>query len=143
MTKEERINKLLEWMKTATKSERHIPEIEEFAKNNPKVFGEFHRLAGGIISGEDLSTKEKLVELINNNEEDIEIIIGDNGIGIKKEILDKVFEEFVRGDISRESSGGSGLGLAITKKIIELHKGKIILISDEGGGSKFKIILKK
>ncbi|WP_352417545.1 HAMP domain-containing sensor histidine kinase, partial [Clostridium tertium] len=47
---------------------------------------------------------------INNNEEDIEIIIGDNGIGIKKEILDKVFEEFVRGDISRESSGGSGLG---------------------------------
>ncbi len=80
---------------------------------------------------------------LNNNEEDIEIIIGDNGIGIKKEILDKVFEEFVRGDISRESSGGSGLGLAITKKIIELHKGKIILISDEGGGSKFKIILKK
>ena len=50
MTKEERINKLLEWMKTATKSERHIPEIEEFAKNNPKIFGEFHRLAGGIIS---------------------------------------------------------------------------------------------
>ena len=49
----------------------------------------------------------------------------------------------MRGDISRESSGGSGLGLAITKKIIELHKGKIILISDEGGGSKFKIILKK
>ena len=38
MTKEERINKLLEWMKTATKSERHIPEIEEFAKNNPKIF---------------------------------------------------------------------------------------------------------
>lgn len=80
---------------------------------------------------------------INNNEEDIEIIIGDNGIGIKKEILDKVFEEFVRGDISRESSGGSGLGLAITKKIIELHKGTIILNSYEGGGSKFKIILKK
>lgn len=80
---------------------------------------------------------------INNNEEDIEIIIGDNGIGIKKEILDKVFEEFVRGDISRESSGGSGLGLAITKKIIELHKGTIILNSYEGGGSEFKIILKK
>ena len=74
MTKEERINKLLEWMKTATKSERHIPEIEEFAKNNPKVFGEFHRLAGGIISGEDLSTKEKLVELINNNEEEFNAI---------------------------------------------------------------------
>ncbi|MDU3546102.1 MAG: HAMP domain-containing sensor histidine kinase [Clostridium sp.] len=80
---------------------------------------------------------------INNNEEDIEIIIGDNGIGIKKEILDKVFEKFVRGDISRESSGGSGLGLAITKKIIELHKGTIILNSYEGVGSEFKIILKK
>ncbi|MBS5883939.1 MAG: HAMP domain-containing sensor histidine kinase [Clostridium sp.] len=80
---------------------------------------------------------------INNNEEDIEIIIEDNGIGIKKEILDKVFEEFVRGDISRESSGGSGLGLAITKKIIELHKGTIILNSYEGVGSEFKIILKK
>ncbi len=38
----------------------------------------------------------------------------------------------MRGDISRESSGGSGLGLAITKKIIELHKGTIILNSYEG-----------
>ena len=32
MTKEERINKLLEWMKTATKSERHIPEIEKMQR---------------------------------------------------------------------------------------------------------------
>ncbi|MCR1950840.1 HAMP domain-containing histidine kinase [Clostridium sp. DSM 100503] len=80
---------------------------------------------------------------LNSNEEDIEIIIRDNGIGIKKEIRDRVFEEFVRGDMSRDSSGGSGLGLAITKKIIELHKGKIILNTEDGLGSEFKIILKK
>lgn len=79
---------------------------------------------------------------LNNNEENIEIIIRDNGIGIKKEIRDRVFEEFVRGDMSRESSGGSGLGLAITKKGIELHKGKIILNSEDGLGSEFRIVLK-
>ncbi|MFS0820098.1 sensor histidine kinase [Bacillus sp. 1P02SD] len=53
------------------------------------------------------------------------IEVGDNGVGIRDEIAQTLFEPFVRGDKSRMNDGGSGLGLAITKKIIELHGGTI------------------
>ena len=75
MISDERINKLFEWMKVATKPERHIPEIEDFAKNNPKVFGDFHRLSGMIINGDDAEAKEKIRELVNNNEEEFNVIL--------------------------------------------------------------------
>lgn len=119
-----------------------IQEEPIYYKFDPK---ELERAIGNLIIN-SLKYNEKDTTLfieLRSNEEEIEIIIRDNGAGIKKEIRDKVFEEFVRGDMSRESSGGSGLGLAITKKIIELHKGKIILNSKEGLGSEFKIIFKK
>lgn len=70
-------------------------------------------------------------------------IIEDNGIGIEEEISNRIFEEFVRVDTSRNSEGGSGLGLAITKKIVELHNGSISLESKVGKGSKFIIKLPK
>lgn len=75
--------------------------------------------------------------------EDICIIMEDNGIGISEDVIDKVFDEFVRADESRKTDGGSGLGLAITKKIIKLHKGDIKLYSKINFGTKFIIRLKK
>ena len=59
------------------------------------------------------------------NEDNIFIEIGDNGVGIREEIAQTLFDPFVRGDKSRMNDGGSGLGLAITKKIVELHNGTI------------------
>ncbi|MHC0035357.1 sensor histidine kinase [Pseudoneobacillus sp. C159] len=53
------------------------------------------------------------------------IEIGDNGVGINEDIVETLFDPFVRGDRSRKNDGGTGLGLAITKKIIEKHDGKI------------------
>ncbi|MEH7238572.1 sensor histidine kinase [Bacillus sp. JJ1562] len=55
----------------------------------------------------------------------IVIEVGDNGVGIREEIAQTLFDPFVRGDKSRVNDGGSGLGLAITKKIVELHNGTI------------------
>ena len=71
-----------------------------------------------------------------------EIRIADNGIGIKKERLDKIFDRFyqVDGSHTRESEG-TGIGLSLTKELVELHKGKIGVESEYGKGTTFKILL--
>ncbi|MBN8701776.1 MAG: sensor histidine kinase [Bacteroidetes bacterium] len=70
--------------------------------------------------------------------------ISDNGIGMSKEHLPRVFERFYRIDKSRSrDQGGTGLGLAIVKHIIEAHNQHIEVMSTEGAGSIFSFTLKK
>lgn len=71
----------------------------------------------------------------------IDIIIADNGCGISDDVIENIFDEFVRADKARKTDGGSGLGLAITKKIIKLHNGKLKLYSEKDIGTKFSIRL--
>lgn len=68
------------------------------------------------------------------------ILFRDDGIGIPQEVQDKIWNRFYRVDASH-SADGFGLGLFMVKWIIELHKGKIELISTPGLGSLFKIYL--
>ena len=54
-----------------------------------------------------------------------------------KEKQEKIYEKFYRTDKSRnKNSGGTGLGMSIMKKIVDIHKGKISLISQENIGTK-------
>ncbi|WP_374722160.1 sensor histidine kinase [Peribacillus tepidiphilus] len=70
----------------------------------------------------------------------IEMIVQDNGIGISKEHLPKIFDRFFQGEQSRTSSEGAGLGLSIAKWIIEKHNGKVKVDSTLGKGTTFKIL---
>lgn len=71
----------------------------------------------------------------------IEIIIWDNGEGIKKENLDRIFTPFFT---TKSAQDGSGLGLAISKAIVtEIHKGQICARSLEGEWAEFSISLPK
>ncbi|MCY7369184.1 MAG: two-component sensor histidine kinase, partial [Chamaesiphon sp.] len=64
------------------------------------------------------------------------------GIGMTLNDLPKVFERFWRADPSRDTNtGGSGIGLAITKRLVELHCGKIEVESTPGMGSVFRFTL--
>jgi signal transduction histidine kinase len=70
------------------------------------------------------------------------IAVVDTGIGIAPEHLPKVFERFWRADLSRNTdTGGSGIGLAITKRLVELHGGKIEVTSTPAQGSMFRFSL--
>lgn len=67
--------------------------------------------------------------------------ISDTGMGIKESDLSKVFIGFYRGDASRSNIKGNGLGLAISKQIIESHRGKIWIKSEENVGTQVYIYL--
>jgi two-component system phosphate regulon sensor histidine kinase PhoR len=68
----------------------------------------------------------------------------DNGEGIQKEHISRLFERFYRVDQSRSrEQGGSGLGLSIVKHIVEAHNENILLKSTYGKGSEFSFTLEK
>ncbi len=72
----------------------------------------------------------------------IEVIVQDTGIGISKEDLPKLFQQFEQLEKgSKRKTGGTGLGLFISKAIIEEHRGKIWVESELGKGSAFHFTL--
>ncbi len=105
-----------------------------------------------IFSFDESLLQRAFTNLIYNaivhNDEDTEIVItidqrdkisveiADNGRGISKEDLEKLFERYYRGTNTGESHKGSGLGMAIAKQIIELHGGKITAESALGVGTR-------
>lgn len=76
------------------------------------------------------------------NASGVVVSVNDNGDGISKEDLPYIFEQFYRGEKSRNrATGGSGLGLAISRSIIEAHGGKLTVQSQAGQGSCFSFTL--
>jgi two-component system, OmpR family, phosphate regulon sensor histidine kinase PhoR len=77
-------------------------------------------------------------------EDHVLVEVSDNGIGIAKEHLPRLFERFYRVDKGRSrEQGGTGLGLAIVKHILEAHGQTINVRSSEGVGSTFSFTLRK
>lgn len=68
----------------------------------------------------------------------IVISFKDNGIGIPEKLVNKIYDPFFT---TKDVGKGTGLGLSIVYKIIENHKGQIILDSEEQVGTTFKFIL--
>jgi len=73
----------------------------------------------------------------------VEIAVTDTGAGIRAEDLPKLFQEFVQLETTRaQKHEGTGLGLALTRRLVELHGGRIWAASDgEGCGSTFTVVL--
>ena len=86
----------------------------------------------------------KVRVIVASNEKDIIIEVKDNGIGIPKEDINRIFERFYRVDKARSRDvGGTGLGLAITKHIVKSLNGKIEVKSELNKGSEFIVTIPK
>lgn len=84
------------------------------------------------------------VSVIKLTKKKVLVRISDNGEGIEKQNISRLFERFYRVDKSgSRSEGGSGLGLAIVKHIIEAHDEKIYVESEFGLGSEFSFTMTK
>jgi len=89
------------------------------------------------------SSGKIVVEIIvEKDENNLFLKVSDNGIGIHKEDINKIFEKFYRGkNTPSHTSTGTGLGLTLVRQIIEAHSGEISVISKVGIGSTFTLIL--
>tara|TARA_R110002051_G_scaffold74908_1_gene136500 strand:+ start:11742 stop:15908 length:4167 start_codon:yes stop_codon:yes gene_type:complete len=103
--------------------------------------------SGGAITME-ISSRDNLVSLplINTQEpiKAIEISISDTGPGLEEEEIEKIFKRFYQVEhLNKNYYGGTGIGLEVVKSFVELHKGKIEVMSAPEKGTSFKIILPK
>jgi len=122
------------------------PEIKEVTLSR----GEFGRVILNLVNNACYAVNEKRKQNVENyapeikvlsrkREQEIEIIIRDNGIGIPEDIVSKLFQPFFT---TKPHGKGTGLGLALTySSIVETHKGKIQVSSTLGEITEFQILL--
>ena len=117
--------------------------IEYNDENCENILGDkdkFHQLVLNLVENSVKYSKDKGKVIINsyNYEHYYCLDIIDDGIGIPKEDISRIFERFYRVDKSRKK-GGTGLGLAIVKHIVKIFNGQIDVESELGVGSTFKV----
>jgi signal transduction histidine kinase len=111
-----------------------------------------------LIDGDEVTLVEAVVNIVgnavkysptgscveitaNNIANQIVISIRDEGIGITKEDLPFIFEDFYTSTSDQQIERGSGVGLALTRRILEAHDGTIAVESELGKGSTFELYL--
>ena len=125
--------------------EKNIEIVFEMLKKEIFIEGDEQRLEQvwtNIISNAIKYTNEGglITITMKKNSKDIEISIEDTGIGMSKEVVSHIFERFYREDKARNVEG-NGLGLAIVKSIVDLHHGKIDILSQVDVGTNFIVRL--
>lgn len=117
-------------------------ELVNNMKSNPIISVDtdrFARVIDNIVSNsikyKRKDVKGKIIFTISQYEHSVIIEIKDNGVGVDRESLPRIFDKLYRTDKARSNvSDGSGLGLAICKQIVELHGGMIWARSELGNG---------
>jgi len=115
----------------------------------PKISGDAKHLERALASLVDNAIKFSpdggdVNISLHSDEEQVIIIVSDNGVGITEKELPHIFDRFYHKDTSNGGEnlfGGLGLGLAITKQVITQHFGKMLVESKPGQGTTIKLFL--
>lgn len=118
----------------------------EYADNLPKVIGNFQELEQVIVnlitnSCQALPDKKKGIHIHTSYDvksKKVLVTISDKGIGISARHLKMIMDPFFT---TKRDSGGTGLGLSISFNIIKVHNGTLEFSSEEGKGTKAKVVL--
>ena len=130
--------------------EKHEIELDIDIPENPVEamvdVTEFSRVMNNLISNairhNDMGIRMQI--RLQKKADGIVIYVADTGVSIPGSAVESIFEPFQCSDESRQKKDGSGLGLAISRRIVELHKGKLYLDNHiEGYTKAFVIELKK
>jgi len=78
---------------------------------------------------------------VEQTDESLVVLVQDTGVGIPREQLERIFEDFSQADGSLKQRGGTGLGLALSRRFVRLHGGRIWAESEPGQGSTFYVSL--
>ena len=120
---------------------KNLTDLNHILKTEPLFL---QTIITNLIENSILHNKPggKVVISSNQSEEGCEIRVVDDGIGIDKEDVEKVFNRFYRVDKSKSrQTGGSGLGLPIVKALVNRLGGRILLRSKLGSGTEVEIFI--
>lgn len=106
--------------------------------NEPLLDQVWYNIVDNAIKYSPENSKVKIEFITNEN--NVTVVVKDNGCGMSEEIQKHIFEKFYQGDSSRKTQG-NGLGLALVKRIIDLCDGIITVNSNENQGTEFLITL--
>ncbi|MFW5691405.1 MAG: sensor histidine kinase [Chloroflexota bacterium] len=116
-----------------------VPILPEVAGDGDRLVQVFNNLIGNAIKY--TPEQGRVWVIARPQDQGVEVLIRDNGIGIPKKDLPRIFERFYQVDKARGPKRGTGLGLAITYEIIQAHGGSIDVASIEGHGTQFSVHL--
>ncbi|MEN9325189.1 MAG: hypothetical protein RL414_943 [Actinomycetota bacterium] len=122
------------------------PIVEEIVGDENFVLGDstrIHQAIQNLLANARTHTPSGTTITVSVVADDKEtrVSVTDNGPGLSPELQEKIFERFFRADPSRARTGGegSGLGLSIVDAIMQVHGGRVTLLSEEGKGSTFAL----
>jgi len=124
---------------TVTKHYDKLPVIQCYPAQLNQVW--MHLIANAIDAlrdHPDIEHPHLMIATFCLNENQVQVTITDNGLGIPEEIQARIFDPFFT---TKPVGAGTGLGLSITYQIIQQHQGDIHLLSESGQGTEVRVIL--